>query len=1085
MTFAFNKNSGSSLFISSLLFLLFLICTALSPAFADSTAEERKAAFEQLLGVTAEELPLSPLGPNLATSFRPSDGYQETRVQLDNSNCDDITIFQEETSVVYKYTCTIFPEEAGGNPDFLAELRMEKAPDGSITFNAEAFQIPADRYLEALGITHHRYDIPGEAAIFPVYGGYLVEEPGSTLTSNINTVFGNSMQFIAYAGEKNGFLHHITDPDGMSVFSTVYNRFQDDTGDYIAITLWVFLEYTPQTQQLSLPFSHRFLLVPGDWFDVAMAYKAWLLSHAQDGILKRGKDRADNPDCDLLLTEEEHPVIPERLYKLRDFEKVYGTRINEKLRLCAMLWNLFDVPNEVPERYGTYSPGLGFPEKLKELQSDNIWVGNYTFPARVNAANSLVSTVFNNYQPLSDLIINNLDGTAFLDVIKGESLNALDLAHPFWPDTFYPGLAEIRRKDHKFSLLYADLPAEMVRDHHRPAGTAIGYSRRFYEGYAESLNAFRKEYMQAGMPHMIAAEASFERLIPYATHTLAYDWRRVVKGSSKSYSVPFTQALYNEYIDFLFGDPTRGILSYSLGFQGPVTGTNHAPSYLLAHGALWGRIINLTEPLWRAGILVGEIKEGMGFNPFLPVFNNFTKTVQDLLYIQNKYKGWLKDGELLRDPAVDGDQETLAISIRNEGSNTSFIENFTTYKVATSAFKHDDYGIAAFVFNSSPDPARIELDLSRIGLGVNNSADIADLESGTSYKPINNKLDITLDSHTLLVLSTYDECPEDHTKYTKGVCGCGVADTDSDNDEVLDCNDSCPNDPNKTEAGICGCGLPDIDSDLDGVLDCNDACPGNRSKSAAGQCGCALPDTDSDLDGIADCNDRCPNNSLKSSPGLCGCNAADTDTDSDGTPDCNDECPSDSAKVKEGLCGCGSNEADSDGDKVPDCVDLCPDNAEKIKAGQCGCGTADIDSDQDGMADCLDQCPQDQNKTRPEQCGCGTPDADLNQNGILDCLAADTIQEDLDNLAPKPKKADLKTKKKSLKKIARDLKRYLSAAKSDLASSDSKKVKKLIRRSRKLTRRGNRRALKKAAKFAAKALEMLKRSTMLTLDKLK
>jgi hypothetical protein len=36
-----------------------------------------------------------------------------------------------------------------------------------------------------------------------------------------------------------------------------------------------------------------------------------------------------------------------------------------------------------------------------------------------------------------------------------------------------------------------------------------------------------------------------------------------------------------------------------------------------------------------------------------------------------------------------------------------------------------------------------------------------------------------------------------------GICGCGIADTDSDGDKVFDCVDDCPNGPNKIRVGIC------------------------------------------------------------------------------------------------------------------------------------------------------------------------------------------------------------------------------------------------------------------------------------------
>ena len=61
-------------------------------------------------------------------------------------------------------------------------------------------------------------------------------------------------------------------------------------------------------------------------------------------------------------------------------------------------------------------------------------------------------------------------------------------------------------------------------------------------------------------------------------------------------------------------------------------------------------------------------------------------------------------------------------------------------------------------------------------------------------------------------------------KSAPGVCGCGVADTDSDGDGTPDCNDGCPNDPAKTAPGICGCGVADTDTDGDGITGLQDRC---------------------------------------------------------------------------------------------------------------------------------------------------------------------------------------------------------------------------------------------------------------------
>jgi hypothetical protein len=50
-----------------------------------------------------------------------------------------------------------------------------------------------------------------------------------------------------------------------------------------------------------------------------------------------------------------------------------------------------------------------------------------------------------------------------------------------------------------------------------------------------------------------------------------------------------------------------------------------------------------------------------------------------------------------------------------------------------------------------------------------------------------------------------DACPYDPDKLEPGICGCGIADTDSDGDGAADCIDGCPTDPDKTDPGACGC----------------------------------------------------------------------------------------------------------------------------------------------------------------------------------------------------------------------------------------------------------------------------------------
>ncbi|MCB9683106.1 MAG: hypothetical protein H6733_16700 [Alphaproteobacteria bacterium] len=197
--------------------------------------------------------------------------------------------------------------------------------------------------------------------------------------------------------------------------------------------------------------------------------------------------------------------------------------------------------------------------------------------------------------------------------------------------------------------------------------------------------------------------------------------------------------------------------------------------------------------------------------------------------------------------------------------------------------------------------------------------------------------------------------------------------------------DDCPSDPNKTSPGQCGCGVPDTDSDNDGTADCIDQCPNDGAKTAPGVCGCGTADTDGDGDGTPDCNDACASDPAKTAPGVCGCGVADVDSDGDATLDCQDACPLDGDKTAPGVCGCGVADVDSDGDATLDCQDACPLDGDKTAPGVCGCGVADDDSDGDGTADCLDSCPADADKTDPGTCGCGTPDEDITGDGIADC----------------------------------------------------------------------------------------------------
>ncbi|MFZ5563722.1 MAG: choice-of-anchor Q domain-containing protein, partial [Thermodesulfobacteriota bacterium] len=69
---------------------------------------------------------------------------------------------------------------------------------------------------------------------------------------------------------------------------------------------------------------------------------------------------------------------------------------------------------------------------------------------------------------------------------------------------------------------------------------------------------------------------------------------------------------------------------------------------------------------------------------------------------------------------------------------------------------------------------------------------------------------------------------------------------DTDGDGTPDNEDGCPNDPDKIDPGACGCGVPDTDSDDDGIADCVDPYDNNTPAR--------LPDSDIGLCFLGTCS---------------------------------------------------------------------------------------------------------------------------------------------------------------------------------------------------------------------------------------
>jgi hypothetical protein len=110
-----------------------------------------------------------------------------------------------------------------------------------------------------------------------------------------------------------------------------------------------------------------------------------------------------------------------------------------------------------------------------------------------------------------------------------------------------------------------------------------------------------------------------------------------------------------------------------------------------------------------------------------------------------------------------------------------------------------------------------------------------------------------------------------------------------DGDAAGDACDQCPDDAGKTAPGVCGCGIADLDSDLDGVPDCLDLCPNTPPNSIVTPEGCPTVHADFDRDGDVDQTDFGHLQRCMSGPGVTQTDSACQDARLDGDNDVDGE----------------------------------------------------------------------------------------------------------------------------------------------------------------------------------------------------
>jgi hypothetical protein len=158
--------------------------------------------------------------------------------------------------------------------------------------------------------------------------------------------------------------------------------------------------------------------------------------------------------------------------------------------------------------------------------------------------------------------------------------------------------------------------------------------------------------------------------------------------------------------------------------------------------------------------------------------------------------------------------------------------------------------------------------------------------------------------------------------------------------------DDCPNDPNKTEPGICGCGVADTDSDNDGIADCQDACPDTPANETADENGCSARQIDNDKDGYTEIQGDCDDNNEGINPAASDNNCNGVDENCNGTSD-------EDYVSTQNTCGTGACQSSGQllcqaGVIIDTCEPGAPQQEGPINSPTC---SDTIDNDCDGLTD--------------------------------------------------------------------------------------------------------------------------------------